>query len=207
MVRPSNIVVRGVPVLLALLGCSPPSATEETATDEISFTGVVTTDLARIDEVITVGPFAADWDALAGNGVPDWYRDAKFGIFIHWGVYAVPAFGNEWYPRRMYLDEIDRRRNVNVFEHHRRTWGPQRTFGYKDFIPMFRAENYDPEAWAALFEEAGARYVVPVGEHHDGFPLYASSYTRWDASEMGPGRDVIAALEPAVRARGIEVRG
>ncbi len=177
---------------------------EEAAFAEIVFTGEVDDDLAKIDETIAAGPFTADWDSLAGNGVADWYRDAKLGIFIHWGVYAVPAFGNEWYPRRMYLNEIDRRRNVNVFEHHLATWGPQKTFGYKDFIPMFTAENYDPEAWAALFEEAGARYVVPVGEHHDGFPLYASSHTQWDASEMGPKRDVIAALERAVRARGMK---
>ena len=190
--------------LATLVGCGPQPATEEATPNEIVFTGAVDADLATIDGAIAAGPFAADWDSLAGNGVADWYRDAKLGIFIHWGVYAVPAFGHEWYPRRMYLNEFHRRRNANFFEHHRKTWGPQKTFGYKDFIPMFKAESYDPEAWAALFEEAGARYVVPVGEHHDGFPLYASSYTQWDASEMGPKRDVIAELEEAVRSRGMK---
>ena len=191
-------------VLVLLIGCGAQPAADEAAPSEIVFKGAVGADLATIDEAIAGGPFAADWDSLTENGVADWYRDAKLGIFIHWGVYAVPAFGNEWYPRRMYLNEIDRRRNVNVFEHHLATWGPQKTFGYKDFIPMFKAENYDPGAWASLFEEAGARYVVPVGEHHDGFALYSSSYTRWDASEMGPKRDVIADLEQAVRARGMK---
>ena len=82
--------------------------------------------------------------------------------------------------------------------------GPSEDLRLQRFIPLFKAEKYDPEAWATLFEEAGARYVVPVGEHHDGFPLYASSYTKWDASEMGPKRDVIADLEKAVRARGMK---
>ena len=204
MLRTSSCALSSVIVFGAWVGCGSQPTVEEAASAEIVFTGEVDDDLAKIDETIAAGPFTADWDSLAGNGVADWYRDAKLGIFIHWGVYAVPAFGNEWYPRRMYLNEIDRRRNVNVFEHHLATWGPQKTFGYKDFIPMFTAENYDPEAWAALFEEAGARYVVPVGEHHDGFPLYASSHTQWDASEMGPKRDVIAALERAVRARGMK---
>ncbi len=169
----------------------------------IQFSGDVAQDLPKVDQVAEAGPFKPDYGSLADNGVPDWYRDAKLGIFIHWGVYAVPAYGNEWYPRRMYLNEADRG-GVNVFQHHLDTWGPQKTFGYKDFIPMFKAENFDPDAWAALFEEAGAKYIVPVGEHHDGFPMFASSYTKWDASEMGPKRDVIAALEKSVRAHGMK---
>ena len=192
--------VTGVLALAGLVGCGPQPVTE----DAVVFTGAVDVDHAAIADAITAGPFAADWDSLAANGVADWYLDAKLGIFIHWGVYAVPATGHEWYPRRMYLNDFDRRRNLNFFEHHFETWGTHKTFGYKDFIPMFKAENYDPQAWAALFEEAGARYVVPVGEHHDGFPLYASSYTEWDASQMGPKRDVIADLEEAVRARGMK---
>ena len=202
--RVSSIVRSGALAFLVSISCGPQAESDLAASGEIVFAGSVDADLATIDEAIASGPFAADWDSLAGNGVADWYQDAKFGIFIHWGVYSVPAFGNEWYPRRMYLDEVDRHRNVNVFEHHLATWGPHKAFGYKDFIPMFKAENYDPEAWAALFDQAGARYVVPVGEHHDGFPLYASSHTQWDASEMGPRRDVIAELENAVRARGMK---
>ena len=95
-------------------------------------------------------------------------RTAKFGIFIHWGLYAVPAFDNEWYPRNMY------RQGTKEFEHHVATYGPQTEFGYKDFIPLFKAEHFDPDAWAALFAEAGARFVVPVAEHHDGFAMYDS---------------------------------
>ena len=202
--RACNPIPTGVLVLAVAIGCGQQPASPDPAASVVNFTGRVAADHETIDRVIADGPFAADWESLASNGVADWYQDAKLGIFIHWGVYSVPAIGNEWYPRRMYLNEVDRRRNLNYFQHHLKTWGPHKSFGYKDFIPMFKAESYDPEAWAALFDEAGARYVVPVGEHHDGFPLYASSYTRWDASEMGPKRDVIADLETAVRARGMK---
>lgn len=190
----------------ALLGCGgqETATTSESAPADIEFTGEAAKDLATVEEAIAAGPFEPAWDSLADNGVPDWYRDAKLGIFIHWGVYAVPAYGNEWYPRRMYLNEVDERRNVNVFQHHLETWGPQKEFGYKDFVPKFTAEKYDPAAWAALFEEAGARYIVPVAEHHDGFSLYPNSYTEWDSTEKGPKRDLIQPLAEAVRAKGMK---
>jgi len=189
---------------LTFCGGGPAEAPESDAPAEITFTGDVPKDLETVDKVVKTGPFAASWSSLEENGIPEWYQDAKLGIFIHWGVYAVPAYGNEWYPRRMYLDEEDPRRGVNPFQHHLKTWGPQKTFGYKDFVPMFKAENFNPDDWAALLEESGAKYIVPVGEHHDGFSMYANSYTRWDASERGPKRDVIAGLEKSVRARGLK---
>ena len=142
-------------------------------------------------------PFRPDWDSLKAFRAPDWYVDGKFGIFIHWGVYSVPAFGSEWYPRQMYL------RGSAEFKHHLATYGPQTKFGYKDFIPRFKAEKYDPAAWAALFKKAGARYVVPVAEHHDGFPMYDSSLTAWCAGKMGPKRDLIGELAAAVRREGL----
>ena len=88
------------------------------------------------------GPFEPTWESLKQYRIPDWYQDAKFGIFIHWGVYAVPAFGNEWYPRNMYLP------GSPEYQHHLETYGPHTEFGYKDFIPQFKAEHYDPAAWA-----------------------------------------------------------
>jgi alpha-L-fucosidase len=141
--------------------------------------------------------FQPTWESLNTYTAPDWYQDAKFGIFLHWGLYCVPAFGNEWYPRTMY------KQGSPEYEHHRTTYGPQDTFGYKDFIPLFKAERYDPDAWAALFEEAGAKYVMPVAEHHDGFPMYATSLSRWNAAEMGPKRDLVGELATAVRKRGL----
>ena len=142
-------------------------------------------------------PFHATWDSLASYRTPDWFRDAKFGIFLHWGVYSVPAFGNEWYSRNMYVP------GNKAYEHHIATYGPQTTFGYKDFIPMFRAEHFDPAAWVDLFARAGARYVVPVAEHCDGFAMYASDITPWNAAAMGPHRDVVGELATATRARGL----
>lgn len=141
------------------------------------------------------GPFTPDWESLAGYTVPAWFRDAKFGVFVHWGPYSVPAFGNEWYSRNMYLP------GEPEFAHHRATYGNHSEFGYKDFIPLLTGENFDADAWAALFREAGAQYVVPVAEHHDGFAMYRSELNPWNAVAMGPKRDVIGELSAAVRAR------
>ena len=153
--------------------------------------------LQDVDRVGQQGPFRPDWESLQKYDAPEWYRDAKFGIFIHWGVYSVPAFGNEWYPRNMYSEGSEE------YKHHLATYGPQDKFGYKDFIPRFHAEHYDPEAWARLFREAGAKYVVPVAEHHDGFAMYDSGLSDWTAAKMGPHRDVIGDLAKGVRAAGL----
>ncbi|MFO7169786.1 MAG: alpha-L-fucosidase [Chloroflexota bacterium] len=150
-----------------------------------------------MSDISIPGPFTPDWESLKGYRVPDWYQDGKFGIFIHWGVYSVPAFGNEWYPRNMYLI------GTPEYEHHIATYGPHTEFGYKDFIPQLTAANYDPAAWARLFKEAGARFVVPVAEHHDGFAMYDTALSEWCAAKMGPKRDVLGELAAAVRAEGL----
>jgi alpha-L-fucosidase len=146
---------------------------------------------------IPEGPFEPAWESLEQYTVPDWYLDGKFGIFIHWGVYAVPAFGNEWYPRNMYQQGSDE------FRHHAETYGRHTQFGYKDFIPMFTAEQYDPDHWADVFARAGARFVVPVAEHHDGFAMYDCGLSEWCATKMGPKRDLIGDLAAAVREKGL----
>lgn len=153
--------------------------------------------LRKIDEVIEAGPYKADWESLAAYRVPEWFRNAKFGIFIHWGVYSVPAFGSEWYSRNMYIQ------GTKEFEHHRQTYGEHKDFGYKDFIPMFRAEKFDPAEWTELFRKTGAKYMVPVAEHHDGFQMYRSEVSRWNAYEMGPKRDVLGELAEQAGRRGI----
>ncbi|MDR1332533.1 MAG: alpha-L-fucosidase [Tannerella sp.] len=142
--------------------------------------------------------FQPDWDNIATHyRFPEWFVDAKFGIFIHWGAYAVPAFGSEWYPRNMY------QKDSREFNHHVATYGEHTRFGYKDFIPMFKAEKFDAVEWATLFREAGAKYVVPVAEHHDGFSMYASDLNRWNAAEMGPEKDIVGLLKQAVEAEGL----
>ena len=153
--------------------------------------------LREVDKGDQEGPFRPDWESLQKCEVPEWYKDAKFGIFIHWGLYSVPAFANEWYPRNMY------REGSEEYKHHVATYGPPDKFGYKDFIPMFKAEHYDPAAWADLFRKAGAKYVVPVAEHHDGFAMYDSGVSDWTAAKVGPHRDLIGDLGKAVRAAGL----
>jgi alpha-L-fucosidase len=153
--------------------------------------------LADVERGVQNGQFRADWASLSRYQVPDWYRDAKFGIFIHWGVYSVPAFGSEWYPREMYTA------GSKENEHQVSLHGPLTKFGYKDFIPMFKAQHYDPQAWARLFKESGARYVIPVFEHHDGFQMYDSNLSDWTAVKMGPHRDLMGDLEKEVRAQGL----
>ena len=156
------------------------------------------TSLAQIQAVIDAGPYQDDWDSITEHyHVPEWYEQGKFGIFIHWGPYAVPAFGNEWYARNMYQP------GTREFDHHIKTYGSQDTFGYKDFIPMFKAENFDPAAWARLFAASGAKYVVPVAEHHDGFAMYDSALSQWCAAKKGPCLDVLGELGEAVRAQGL----
>lgn len=147
----------------------------------------------EVRDVIRQGPFSDDWRSLEAFKVPRWYEDGKFGIFVHWGPYSVAGFGNEWYPRHMYLP------GSREFEYHRKTYGDQREFGYKDLIERFKAERFDPEAWAGLFREAGAQFVVPVAEHHDGFAMYGSQRSDWNAKKRGPRRDVIGDLARAVR--------
>ena len=137
------------------------------------------------------------WESLAQYSVPQWFQDAKLGIFIHWGVYSVPAFANEWYPRTMY------QQGSSEYEHHRATWGNHSQFGYKDFIPMFTAEHFDAQAWIELFKKAGAQYVVPVAEHHDGFSMYDTAFSEWNAAKMGPKRDIVEALAAAARKQGL----
>ncbi|MGO9083666.1 MAG: alpha-L-fucosidase [Candidatus Sulfotelmatobacter sp.] len=153
--------------------------------------------LKYVDAADLQGPFRPDWESLQKYEVPEWYKDAKFGIFIHWGVYSVAAFGNEWYPRNMYSEGSEE------YKHHIATYGAQDKFGYKDFIPMFKAEKFDAAAWAELFKKAGAKYVVPVAEHHDGFAMYGSGLSDWTVAKMGPHRDTTGELAKAVRAAGL----
>lgn len=153
--------------------------------------------LATVGKTIKAGPFRADYESLNKYEIPQWFKDAKFGIFIHWGVYAVPAYGNTWYPNQMYIQGTD------IFKHHVATYGPQDKFGYKDFVPMFKAEHFDAKAWAHLFKQAGAQYVVPVFEHHDGFAMYDSALSDWTVAKMGPRRDTGGELAVAIRAEGM----
>lgn len=154
--------------------------------------------LEKIDKVIENGRYKDTWDSLQQYRVPEWYEKIKFGIFIHWGIYSVPAFGSEWYSRNMYIQ------GSPEYDHHIRTYGRHRDFGYKDFIPMFRAEKFDPKEWIKLFQAAGAEYVLPVAEHHDGFQMYDSRLSVWNAKNMGPKRDVLGELTEECKKAGLK---
>jgi len=156
--------------------------------------------------------YEANWESIKKNYKdPEWFNQKKFGIFIHWGAYSVPAFGSEWYPRNMYMDSAQFTAELKhqktgpsiVNEHHVKKYGNLKDFGYKDFIPMFKGENFNAAEWIDLFKKAGAMYVVPVADHHDGFAMYKSNTTRWNAAEMGPKRDILGELMKEGRAKGM----
>lgn len=143
------------------------------------------------------------WESINQRGYPQWFSDAKLGIFIHWGVYSVPAFATnegyaEWYYRGLQTDEGERK----AFQE--RVYGEG--FKYEDFAPLFKAELWDPEEWAELFEKSGARYVLLVSKHHDGYCLWPSQYApNWNTVDIGPHRDICGELTEAVRAHGLRM--
>lgn len=135
--------------------------------------------LQEIDAVNAAGKYHPTWESLSTHPVPDWYREKRLGIFLHWGVFSVPAY-HDWYARNMYI------KGSPEYEYHCQHYGQPKDFGFKDFIPQFKMEAFDPQAWVKLFREAGADYIVPVAEHHDGFQNYRSELSHWNAAEMGP---------------------
>ncbi|MBC9796620.1 alpha-L-fucosidase [Sinomicrobium weinanense] len=145
-------------------------------------------------EPVAEGKFEPTWESLSDiEREPEWFKDAKFGIYFHWGVYSVPAYSSEWYPRWMYVPGREDW-GGDIFEHHRKTYGPLSEFNYHDFIPMFTAEHFDAKEWAALFKKTGARFAGPVAQHHDGFAMWDSKVNPWNAKDMGPKKDILGEL-------------
>lgn len=142
------------------------------------------------------------WQSLERHvAVPEWMRDAKFGIYCHWGVYTVPAYGNEQYFHYMHDDGVGL---MNARQRHEQMYGPLTQFGYHDFIPMFKAEKFNADEWAEMFRSSGARFAGLVGEHHDGFSMWDSKYTPFNAKKMGPKRDIVGELSRSIRQRGMK---
>ncbi len=149
------------------------------------------------------------------NPVPEWFKDAKFGIYFHWGVYSVPAYANEWYPRTMYI------KGSTENKHHIEVYGEPSEWPYNYFIkgardkqgnfvqfaPKLKSEGgkFDPEEWAQLFADAGAKFAGPVAEHHDGFSMWASKVNPWNANDMGPKLDLVGLFTDAIRKRNMKV--
>lgn len=155
----------------------------------------ITAYLKTVDEVIARGRFKDNWLSLSQFKTPSWLREGRFGIFIHWGVYSVPAFASEWYPRLMY----DRR--TPCFLHRVRHYG--KDADYRQIAELFNPQSFDAEEWVSLFKESGAAYIMPVHEHHDGIKLYRSVLNRWNTFDMPTHRDYMAELKAAAEAQGL----
>ena len=157
--------------------------------------------LDAIDGLIARGPFKSEWDSLHQHQEPDWFQDAKFGIYTHWGPVTVGSSyapgDSQWYGNQMYTPSHP------AFAFHKEVFGDQHTMGFKDMIPRFTGEKFNPEEWADVFVRAGAKFAGPVAIHHDNFALWNSSLTRWNSLDMGPRRDVVGELEKAYRAKGL----
>lgn len=142
----------------------------------------------------TEAKFQETWESLATiEREPEWFKDAKFGIYFHWGPYSVPAYGSEWYPRWMYAPNR-KDWGGDIYDYHKKTYGPVSEFNYHDFIPMFTAEHFDAKEWADLFKSAGAKFAGPVAQHHDGFAMWDSKLNPWNAKAMGPKKDILGEL-------------
>jgi alpha-L-fucosidase len=157
--------------------------------------------------------YKPSWESLDKRPVPQWFEDSKFGIFIHWGVYSVPAWGPtgdsigvydkyaEWYWNKL----VQPGKVQKYFrEFHQKTYGPN--FKYQDFAPMFKAELFEPDKWAQLFKESGARYIVLTSKHHEGFTLWPSEQSwNWNSVDIGPHRDICGDLSKAVKSKGLHM--
>jgi len=148
------------------------------------------------DEPIAAGPFQPTWESLQQYKVPDWYRDAKFGIWAHWGPQCQPEDG-DWYARNMYIE------GSRQYEDHLKRYGPPSKEGFKDIIHQWKAENFNPDELLALYKRAGAQFFVALANHHDNFDLWDSKYQPWNAVHLGPQRNLIADWAKAARAQGL----
>jgi len=145
---------------------------------------------------VAPGPYVGTMDSLTNYSCPEWFRDAKFGIWAHWGPQAVPMEG-DWYARKMY------QQGSADYNDHLARWGHPSTNGWKDIIPLWKAEKWDPDRLMSLYKKAGAKYFVSMGSHHDDFFLWNSPEHKWNAVNYGPHRDVVAAWQQAARRQGL----
>ncbi|MGB5667883.1 MAG: alpha-L-fucosidase [Maribacter sp.] len=170
-------------LILILLGCTGKQETK--STEEV--------------EVEKTPKYSEDWASLSKHiESPEWFKNSKLGIYFHWGLYSVPAYSSEWYPRWMHF------KDNKVYKHHVEKYGEPSEFGYHDFAPMFKAEKFNADEWAQLFKDAGAQFAGPVAEHHDGYAMWDSDITPWNTMDTGPKRDITGELEKAIKGQGMK---
>ncbi len=151
--------------------------------------------LQKIDEVIEKGPFKDNWESLSAFQMPSWYRKGRFGLFIHWGVYSVPATETEWYPRQMYL------KGTKSWNHRINTYG--KDSDYRQIVEQFNPTEFDADEWLDIFQKSGAKYIMPVAEHHDGVKMYKSELNRWNTADLQTHRDFLQELHAACDRHGM----
>lgn len=144
-----------------------------------------------------------DWNRLSSthsyDSQSEWLKDAKFGIYCHWGVYSVPAYSYEWYPRLMFM------KNRKEYQYHKEHYGDPEKVGYEALVPLFKAEKFDAREWVDLFQEAGAQFAGIVAEHHDGFAMWDTQTTPWNAKLMGPRRDLLGEFRQEITRHGMKL--
>ena len=134
--------------------------------------------------------FQPTWESLRKYECPEWFQNAKFGIWAHWGAASVPMYG-DWYARKMYEEGSD------AYYHHWKVYGHPSKNGYKDIIPLWKAEDFDPDALLAFYKKCGARYFMALAVHHDNFDNWDSKWHKWNSVNMGPHKDIIAMWKKA----------
>ena len=169
-----------------LAGAIPAISLPKLLTANNFFTAVQT------GEPIAPGPFQPTWDSLKNYNVPDWFRNAKFGIWAHWGPQCQPEHG-DWYARSMYMEGSE------DYKFHLQKYGHPSRFGFKDVIHEWKAEKWDPEQLVALYKRAGAKYFFALANHHDNFDTYDSKYQTWNSTKLGPKKDLIGGWAEAAQ--------
>lgn len=153
-------------------------------------------DVTASSLAISDGPFAPTWESLRQFQCPDWFRDAKLAFWSHWGPQSVPMYG-DWYARHLYVEGHDQ------YRHHWRVYGHPSKVGYKDIIPLWKAEKFDPEGLMQLFVDAGAHYFLGQAMHHDNFDNFDSTYNRWNSVNFGPKKDIVGLWRAAAKAHNL----
>ncbi len=194
MVDISKRNLLGMPLAAALGLSGGAQAADESSSGAVACAPAALTPDYRLQ--VAAGPFQPTKESLETYQTPEWFSDAKFGIWAHWGPQAVPGQG-DWYARFMYCP------GSAHYEHHLKTYGHPSQFGYKDIIPLWTADKFDPEALMDKYVAAGAKYFVSMGVHHDNFDLWNSTTHRWNAVAMGPKRDIVGEWAKAARKRGL----
>ncbi len=152
--------------------------------------------VSEADEPMMTGEFQPNWESLSAYEVPDWFRDAKFGIWAHWGPQCVEGSG-DWMARELYME------GTGKANYHREHYGHPSEVGFKDILPQFKAEHWNPEQLVAFYKEIGAQYFFALGNHHDNFDLWDSKYQEWNSKVIGPHRDILGEWSAAAKKAGL----